>query len=344
MSVRILIGSSSHAFGRGLGDCLERDGDMTVVRIVGDSDSIVTEAGLERPDLVALELDLPPGGAEDATRRIMRLGRTRVVLIVAHEELRSQRAEAALAAGAVAVVPRSAVSLDSPDSPMAEALRRRFRGIASARRFGNPPLTSTGARSPPFRPRRGARRAEVVGICASTGGPSALVQVLRHLPGSFGLPVLVVQHIGDGFVDGLASWLDAAVPLPVRVACAGEPLEPGIRLAPAGAHLKLEVGRLELDRVTVCGAHRPSGDELLSSLARSAGAGAVAVVMTGMGRDGAAGMAEVGAAGGTTIAQDEASSAIYGMPHAAAELGAEMILPLDAIGPELLALSRNRRS
>jgi two-component system chemotaxis response regulator CheB len=104
------------------------------------------------------------------------------------------------------------------------------------------------------------------------------------------------------------------------------------------------VGRLELDRVTVCGAHRPSGDELLSSLARSAGAGAVAVVMTGMGRDGAAGMAEVGAAGGTTIAQDEASSAIYGMPHAAAELGAEMILPLDAIGPELLALSRNRRS
>jgi two-component system chemotaxis response regulator CheB len=344
MSARILIGSSSHAFGRGLGDCLERDGDMTVVRIVGDSDSIVREAGLKRPDLVALELDLPPGGGEDATRRIMRLSRTRVVLIVAHDELHSRRADAALAAGAVAVVPRSAVSLDSPDSPMAEALRDRFRRLASALPSSDPPPTAAGARSPPLRPRHGRRHAEVVGICASTGGPSALVQVLQHLPASFGLPVLVVQHIGDGFTDGLASWLDAAVPLPVRVACANEPLEPGIRLAPAGAHLKLEAGRLELDRVTVCGAHRPSGDVLLSSLARSAGAGAVAVVMTGMGRDGAAGLAEVGAAGGITIAQDKASSTIYGMPHAAAELGAEMILPLDAIGPELLALSRHARS
>jgi two-component system chemotaxis response regulator CheB len=344
MNLRILIGSSSHAFGRGIGDCLERDGDMTVVRIVGDSDSVVREAGLERPDLVVLDLDLPSGGGEDVTRRIMRLSRTRVVVIVPHDELRSHRAVAALAAGAVAVVPRSAVSLDLPDGPMAEALRRRFRELASAHPFSDPPLPAAGARSPPLRPRHGPRRAEIVGICASTGGPRALVRVLRQLPESFGLPVLVVQHIGDGFIDGLASWLDAAVPLPVRVASAHEPLKPGIRLAPSGAHLKLEARRLELDRVTVCGAHRPSGDVLLSSLARSAGAGAVAVVMTGMGRDGAVGLAEVAAAGGTTIAQDKASSTIYGMPQAAAELGAEMILPLDAIGPELLALSRNGRS
>jgi two-component system chemotaxis response regulator CheB len=179
----------------------------------------------------------------------------------------------------------------------------------------------------------------VVGICASTGGPGALARVLRHLPAEFPLPVLVVQHMGGGFIDGFARWLDGELPLAVRVASAGEPLGPGIRLAPDGAHLILGAGRrLELDHTTVVGSHRPSADVLLCSLARVAGAGAIAVVLTGMGRDGAAGVKDVVAAGGRTIAQDEASSAIYGMPRAAAECGAQRILPLDAIGPLLLTL------
>jgi two-component system chemotaxis response regulator CheB len=348
MSARILIGSSSRTFGRGLAECLERDGDMTVVGIFDDTAGVVQGAELGRPDLVALELGLPKAGGEEATRLIMRDHRTRVVLIVAHDERGSERTNAALAAGAVAVVPRSAVSLDSPDSATADALRRRFRRLAATRLGGDCARTQAwtprGAGPPPIRLPRSARQAEVVGICASTGGPGALVRVLHHLPADFELPVLVVQHMGDGFIGGLASWLDNEVPLPVRVASAGARLEPGVRLAPDGAHLKLRGHRLELDRITVCGAHRPSGDVLLSSLARSVGAGAVAVIMTGMGRDGAAGLAEVAAAGGRTIAQDEASSTIYGMPRAAAELGARMILPLDAIGPELAALSRRVRS
>ncbi len=245
-------------------------------------------------------------------------------------------------------MPRSAVSLDAPDSAAADALRRRFRRLAAARVGGGPApaprITPVGVGTgrPDLPP--GARRRAVIGICASTGGPGALLRVLHHLPADFEVPVLVVQHLGDGFIDGLVRWLDAEVPLPVRIASDEDPIEPGIILAPDGAHLKLGPSRLELDRTTVCGAHRPSGDVLLSSLAASAGAGAVAVVLTGMGRDGAAGLAEVAAAGGMTIAQDESTSAIYGMPRAAAELGARMILPLDAIGPELLALRANGRS
>jgi two-component system chemotaxis response regulator CheB len=179
-----------------------------------------------------------------------------------------------------------------------------------------------------------------VGICASTGGPGALASVLRHLPADFEIPVLVVQHMGGGFIDGLARWLDSELPLPVRVASADEPLAAGVRLAPEGSHLVLGARRrLELDHTTAAGSHRPSGDVLLSSLARVAGSAAVAVVLTGMGRDGAAGLADVAAAGGLTIAQDEATSAIYGMPRAAAELGAQRIVALDAIGPMLAALS-----
>jgi two-component system chemotaxis response regulator CheB len=348
MSARIVIGSSSSSFGRGLAECLERDGDMTVVGIFDDTAGVVRGAELWRPDLVALELGLPKAGGAAATRLIMRAHRTRVVLIVAHDERGSERADTGLAAGAVAVVPRSAVSLDSPDSATADALRRRFRRLAASRLGGDCARTEAptdGLAEPPsIRQPREARRAEVVGICVSTGGPGALVRVLRHLPAGFELPVLVVQHMGDGFIDGLASWLNDEVPLNVQVASAGAPLECGVRLAPAGAHLKLQGSRLALDRITVCGAHRPSGDVLLSSLARSVGAGAVAVVMTGMGRDGAAGLAEVASAGGRTIAQDEASSTIYGMPRAAAEAGARMILPLDAIGPELAALGRHVRS
>jgi two-component system, chemotaxis family, protein-glutamate methylesterase/glutaminase len=348
MSARVLIGSSSHAFGRGLSECLQRDGDITVVGIVDDTVALVRAATIELPDLVVLELDLPTEGAEETTRRLLRACRTRVVLIVAHDERRSERAAAALTAGAVGVVPRSAISLDSPDGAIADALRRRIRRLAGARVACGPTATQPSAPRAvvpsPLHRAPSPHRAEVIGICVSTGGPGALMHVLRDLPIDFELPVLVVQHMGDGFIDRLASWLDASVPLTVRVASDGEPLEPGVRLAPNGAHLRLASRRLELDRITVCGAHRPSGDVLLSSVARSVGAGAVAVVMTGMGRDGAAGLAEVAAAGGRTIAQDEASSAIYGMPRVAAELGARSILTLDAIGPALVAMSRNEHS
>ncbi len=343
MTARILIGSSSHSFGRGLSDALERDGEMTVVGVFDDTAAIVQAAERLRPDMVALELDLAGAGGVEATQRIMHAHPTRIVVIVSHHDRNSALAAAALAAGAVGVVPRSAVTLDAPGSAVGDALRLRFRRLAGAR-LGpapGPPRTPAPGLAPPAAAttRFGGSGASVVGICASTGGPGALAQVLCHLPAEFELPVLVVQHMGGGFIDGLAGWLDGEVPLPVAVATAGERLGPGIRLAPEGAHLMLgPVGRLELDHTTDAGSHRPSGDVLLSSLARVAGRRAVAVVLTGMGRDGAAGLADVLAAGGQTIAQDEASSAIYGMPRAAAECGAQKILPLDAIGPLLATL------
>jgi two-component system chemotaxis response regulator CheB len=121
----------------------------------------------------------------------------------------------------------------------------------------------------------------------------------------------------------------------------GDRLAPGVWFAPDGAHLTLEITRrLALDTGTTDGKHRPSGDVLLRSLARVAGAAAVAVVLTGMGRDGADGLAAVAAAGGQTIAQDERSSIVYGMPRVAAERGAKMVLTLAAIGEELAAMDR----
>jgi two-component system chemotaxis response regulator CheB len=178
----------------------------------------------------------------------------------------------------------------------------------------------------------------VIGICASTGGPHALATLLSGIPASFSVPILVVQHIGVGFTEGLARWLDTTVPLPVRLALDGTRALPGVNIAPDGADLTLSpMGVLQLDRTMPSGLHRPSGDVLLRSIAQQAQSAAVAVVLTGMGRDGADGVAAVRAAGGLTIAQDEATSAVYGMPHEAAKRGAAQILPIGEIAAALIA-------
>jgi two-component system, chemotaxis family, protein-glutamate methylesterase/glutaminase len=182
---------------------------------------------------------------------------------------------------------------------------------------------SAAATSPRARP-----RSEAIGICTSTGGPAVLTQILGALPADYPLPVLVVQHIAEGFVDGLVRMLDDAIALPVAIARDDAPLRRGVWVAPAGAHLVLTRGpRTKLDRETVRGLHRPSADLLLESLADVLGAGAVAVVLTGMGRDGASGAAAVKRRGGLVLAQDEASSSIYGMPRAAAQAGARSLSP-----------------
>jgi two-component system, chemotaxis family, protein-glutamate methylesterase/glutaminase len=178
-------------------------------------------------------------------------------------------------------------------------------------------------------------------MCASTGGPRALTDVLGRLPADFGIPILVVQHMTPGFLDQMVGWLERNLALPIGLAEDGQQLAPGVWFAPDGSHLKLEATRrLRLDADMTAGNHRPSGDVLLRSLARVAGTKAVAVVLTGMGRDGAEGLAAVAAAGGRTIAQDEHSSGVYGMPKAAAESGAKMVLSPVAIGDELAALDR----
>lgn len=188
----------------------------------------------------------------------------------------------------------------------------------------------------------GARGPVAVGICSSTGGPRALERLLAALPAAFPLPILVAQHISAGFLDGLVTVLDRRTALPVAIAREGAPAAAGVWLAPDDAHLTVDRSlRLRLDRRTVNGHHRPSGDLLLESLATATGGLAVGVVLTGMGRDGSRGVAALRAAGGLVLAQDESSAAAYGMPRAATQAGARA-LPLDQIATALRRLERVR--
>jgi two-component system chemotaxis response regulator CheB len=179
----------------------------------------------------------------------------------------------------------------------------------------------------------------VIGVCASTGGPPVLARLLDALPGDYPIPLLLVQHISAGFTAGLVRWLQRSVAVPVALAEDGAPAGPGVWVAPEEAHLKLSpTGELRLDRRTVFGRHRPSADVLLQSIAAAAGPAGVAVVLSGMGRDGASGAAEVQHHGGLAIAQDEASSAVFGMPRAAIERGVDVVLPPADIAARLLGL------
>jgi two-component system chemotaxis response regulator CheB len=189
-----------------------------------------------------------------------------------------------------------------------------------------------------------ARTAQAVGIGASTGGPPVLEAILGGLPADFPVPLLIVQHMAPGFIEGFAKWLDRKLPVAVRLASEGDRMTPGVWFAPDGAHLTLtQSKRFVLDSETEA-THRPSVDVLLESLARSLRAEAVGVVLTGMGKDGAEGAAAIQQAGGLAIAQDEASSVVYGMPRAVAEGGADFVLSPMAIAEALCSLRPARET
>jgi two-component system chemotaxis response regulator CheB len=341
---RILICEDSPTFAAGLKLFLERDENIRVVATVPTGEQALDAVERVRPDLVTMDLELPGMGGLEATRRILARRRLPILVISSHTPRGSERAAAALAAGAVDVVAKSYVRLDTPTSAAGAALRLRIKRLARLRLQANgrtPAATASGSGTsgmPVLAPR--ARRASVVAVGASTGGPQALLTLLSTLPGDYRLPVLVVQHMSAGFMAGLVGWLDQQVPLPVCTAQDGSPLRRGVWFAPEDAHLVLDASmRLRLDTTTDAGVHRPAVNVLLDSVARVAGSGAVGVILTGMGRDGADGIAAIRLAGGLTIAQDESTSVVWGMPRAAAEQGAELVLPLGQIGAALTALT-----
>jgi two-component system chemotaxis response regulator CheB len=211
--------------------------------------------------------------------------------------------------------------------------RRRTRDLAAS--AAPAPAAISDAPMRPTRPR--PRR--LIAIGASTGGPSAVVEVLRAMPVGFPVPILLVLHISRPFGRAFAEWLDGQTELAVGYATDGETLGAArgrVVMAPPDRHLLVRDGRLWLSHDPERYSCRPSVDVLFESVAREMGGAAAACLLTGMGRDGASGLLEVRRAGGLTIAQDQTTSVVYGMPREAVLLGAaQQVLPLDQIGPAL---------
>lgn len=326
---RILVCEDSAVYATALIRLLEYDGDLKVSAVCTTASEAMAALPRVRPDLVTMDLELPDMNGLKAVEEIMSSQPLPILVLSGVIGTEGGKAESALAFGALDAIAKDGLGIRDPAGPEAAAFRRRVRILCRATviRHLRAGLKSRPDRAEPARP------ASVIGICASTGGPQTLVRLLNGLPADYAIPVLVVQHIGAGFTEGLADWLDQEVGLPVALARDGARAGPGAWIAPSGAHLKLTgTGLLFLDRRDTGGAHCPSGNAMLASIAAAAGRTGVAVVLSGIGSDGAAGAAAVRRRGGLAIAQDRASSAVFGMPQAAIDLGVELALgPADMI-------------
>ena len=292
-----------------------------------------------RPDVILAHLDFANPENFRFIGRFSEKAPVPVILNHPHATDGSTLAIAALRAGAFDVFARPETGPPAPE--LIEQLRRKVR---EARRFA-PTWPGEGAQASAI-PRLSR---EVILIGASTGGTEAVLEVLRHLPGD--LPgVCIVQHIPAVFSRSFAQRLNEQSALEVREAAEGDLVETGVALvAPGGYHLVLERHpggyRVHLHVGEQVHHQRPSVDELFFSAVKTAGSHALAVVLTGMGRDGALGLKQLREAGARTLAQDEATSVVYGMPKEAARLDAvDKVLPLTAIAPEIVAWARRKRS
>jgi two-component system, chemotaxis family, protein-glutamate methylesterase/glutaminase len=332
-ATRVLVCDESRAYGESLARFLGAGGELEIVGVCASGEEVVDALPRLSPDLVTIDLDLPGMGATRAIEAIMRARPVPIVIVANGAGRGSERVADGLAAGALEALPKAVLQIDAPEGAPAVALRHRLRRLARNGIEGVPAPPAQPTTPPP-----GGARA--IGICASAGGPAALELVLAALSADLPLPVLVVQHITNGFMAGLVRRLDQVSALPVRMASDGQLAGPGVWFPPDDTHLVVDrSGRLGLDAETVVGAHRPSGDLLLESMASALGACAVGVVLTGMGRDGARGVEAIVRAGGSVIAQDEHTSAVFGMPRAAAEAGAQVVLPLVEIAAALSRLA-----
>jgi two-component system, chemotaxis family, protein-glutamate methylesterase/glutaminase len=293
------------------------------------------------PDVLVLDLEMPRMDGLTFLRRLRREGDLPVVVCSGTTDGRGEKALRALDEGAVEVVtkPKTAVrdflfesSVMLVDAVTAAA---ETRPSVRARRRAN-----AGPSTIPAQPSPVARR-ELLAIGASTGGPEAIRRILSALPET-APPTVIVQHMPAGFTHAFAEHLNRTSRMEVREACSGDVLRPGLALiAPGGKHLCVRRVAARLDVAVVGGPlvsrHRPSVDLLFQSVAEVVGSGAIGVLLTGMGDDGAQGMRALKGSGAVTLAQDEASAVVYGMPKAALDLGAvDEVAPLEGMAEAIL--------
>jgi two-component system chemotaxis response regulator CheB len=361
--VRILVVEDSLTVRMRIVAALSADPECEVVGEAEDGAQGIALCKSLRPDVMTLDMMLKQSTGLEVTEHIMAYCPTPIVIVSSSFNRGGMlRTYDALAAGALDAIEKP--TGEEPEGEWEQRLREtvklaaRIKVITHVRaklrqpRSGEVPL-------PPDRPRPrpaipavppvhadGPSRFSLIAMGASTGGPAAVVQILRDIRPPIPLPILLVIHIGAPFGRAFADWLNDTLPMPVAEARDGEPLPlPGqarLVMAPPDRHLVIERGRLRLSSGPERHACRPSVDVLFESVAQEVGPSAIGCLLTGMGKDGAAGLHAMKRAGAATIVQDEATCVVFGMLREAIRLGAAgRILPLGEIGPAMLSLSRS---
>jgi two-component system chemotaxis response regulator CheB len=347
--IRILVVEDSLTIRKYLVEVLALDPSIEVVGEAENGKQAIELTRQLRPDVITMDMMLPVMSGLSATEYIMAYHPT-PILVVSASVNRGEvfRTYEALAAGAVDV-------LDKPkEADRGASWEQRF--ISTVKLISRIKVIThpRGRLRENYTPRNIAAQSEllasgesdfrVIALGASTGGPAAVADILRSLPNGFPVPMLVVIHIAEMFAFALADWLSTQSRIPVRYAKDGEAMPAmgisQVLLAPAGSHLRVRDGHLHLTDDAPRYSCRPSVDVLFESIAAEFGQRACLCLLTGMGRDGASGLLSARSAGAVTIAQDEKSSVVYGMPGEAVRLGAaERVVPLDQIAGTIVSIT-----
>lgn len=351
--IRVLIVDDMATIRMALRFILESDPELSVAGAVGNGEEALAFCRKSRPDIITMDINMPGMGGYEAIRQIMSETPCPIVVITGIESQHLMDVSfKALALGALTVLPK--LRGFSPDDAEAKSLIQQIKIMAGVKvvrrslRTGSPPAMTDKPVVQPAAPAKDPvsiklqKEAQLVAIGLSTGGPPALQTILNNLPSSFPLPIVVVQHISQGFMFGLAGWLSSVTPFRCKVGELGETIVPGtVYLAPDNTHLTFKgSSNLWHDGSEPVDGHRPSATVLLESVAQNFGAKAIGLLLTGMGKDGARGLKAMHEAGAYTIAQDEASSLVFSMPKAAIELNAvNEVLSLNQIAPRLKDLT-----
>ncbi len=335
--IRVLLVEDSPSQLTLLRSYIEATPDLVVVGTATNGHDAVQSTIRLRPNVVAMDIHLPVFDGYEATRQIMQQQPTPIVLFSASVGNAEQRAMAALAAGALAVVRKPAAPNDPTSATDREHFIRTLRLMSGVKVVTRHPPRATPVRIK----REPGSTYELLAIAASTGGPAALQTVLTDIGAGAPIPIVIVQHVASGFASAMAAWLDSVVPQPVHVINNETTLQPGHVYLPADGHhlIITRRGSASVMPATETDRYCPSADHLFASVAKHYGAAAIGVILTGMGEDGANGLAALAAAGGPTFGQDETSCVVYGMPQAAKALGAvRHELPLERLGLSVAAL------
>lgn len=349
--IKVLIVDDSALARDLLRSFLQSDSEIEVVGEAKNGAEAVRLCSELRPNIVTMDLEMPVMGGMEAITEIM--ATKAVPILVVSSVADAQKACAAVAHGALDVVAKPEFDATAAAEFIAKVkLLSRVAVITHIRsRYSkNGEALKVPAAPAVFRTTPPAKKTEqsaaaapmrLIGIASSTGGTQALAFILKQLPHDFPWPILIAQHIADGFAGGMANWLASISPLPVRLAQEGEPIAPGtVYISPSESNLAVTAQhRLALIPRLPGEIYHPTCDVLFDSVAKVYGQRALGIILTGMGRDGAQGLLKIREAGGDTLAQDEASSVIFGMNKIAIDLGgAKKVLPLDHIPQAMCSL------
>ena len=348
--IKVLVVEDSPVVQEFLVYVLSSDPEIKIVGTANNGEEAIEAVKNSKPDVITMDIHMPKVDGFDATRNIMETCPTPIVIVSGSSSTEEVATTfRALEAGALAVVRRPAGKGHPEHAATARELVQTLKTMSEVKVVRRWPKTKgrPAVLQVPSDVRELNSRAAVgvVAIGASTGGPVVLRTILSALPRDFPIPTLIVQHMASGFIQGFAEWLAQSSRYSVHVADDGECILPAhAYVAPDGFHLGVKVGgRIMLDRGEVENGSRPAISYLFRSVAGVFGQNAVAVLLTGMGKDGATGLKLLKEKGALTVAQDEESSAIHGMPGEAIRLdAATLVLPPDKISELLVNLSNQR--